>query len=529
MKRNSHIKIFNSFRKKHANDNITTEAPSNIDLDIDKNIAQITNELGNSSDLEVMHFQTSKSLICALYIKNLVDKTKINALSSELIKFIEQNKKNDMNFDILKSDLSGLRESNEGCDFETLYADLLSGNTVFLVDKYGKFFSIAASSDDGRSIEEPTSQTVIRGPKDGFTEKISNNILLIRKRIKSKFLRVENLYLGATTRTSVTLMYIQNIAKEEIVQEVRNRLDKVKIDGILESGYIEELIKDDRYSVFPTFLNSEKPDSVVAALLEGKIAILVDGTPYVLTVPALMVEFLQSSEDYYHHFFVSSMMRFIRYVAFFLTLLVPSVFVALTTFHQEMLPTPLLVSIAAQREGIPFPALIEALIMEFTFEILREAGIRMPRAIGPAISIVGALVLGQAGVEAGIISAAMVIVVSLTAIASFAIPNFDMANAVRIVRFVLMLLAGVLGLYGIFMGLIILTLHLCKMKSVTVPYLGPFGPKIKGGNKDTFFRFPLWTMKYRPAGIGGSNSVRVDDSDNKDPVSPKQKEKPELR
>jgi spore germination protein KA len=287
-------------------------------------------------------------------------------------------------------------------------------------------------------------------------------------------------------------VYIQNIAKDEIVQEIRTRLGKIEIDGILESGYIEELIKDDRYSIFPTFLSSEKPDSVAAALLEGKVAILVDGTPYVLTAPALMIEFLQSSEDYYHHYIVSSMMRFLRVMAFLLTLIVPATYIAVTTFHQEIIPTPLLVSIAAQREGVPFPALLEALMMEITFEILREAGIRMPRAIGPAISIVGALVLGQAAVEAGIISAAMVIVVSITAISSFAIPNYEMSNAIRLIRFILMLLAGVLGLYGVLMGLIVLVLHLCKIKSITVPYLTPIAPKNRAATR---YYFQVSTME----------------------------------
>lgn len=278
--------------------------------------------------------------------------------------------------------------------------------------------------------------------------------------------------------------------------------------------------------MFPTFLNSEKPDSVAAAILEGKVAILVDGTPYVLTAPALMFEFLQVSEDYYHHFIVSSVLRFSRYVALFLTLLVPSIYISITTFHQEMLPTILLINIAAQREGVPFPALMEALLMEFTFEVLREGGIRMPRATGAAISIVGALVLGEAAVEAGIISAVMVIVVSITAIASFAIPNYEMSNAIRTVRFALMLLAGVLGLYGVFMGMIVLVFHLCKIKSITVPYLTPIAPGVKGGYKDTFFRFPLWKLKYRPVGISGTDVPRTAEDTQTAPI---QKEKPELR
>lgn len=501
-----------------------------ISENLNENIAIINSDFGNSSDLKVNYcIFNNKDLICAnIYIENLVDRNILNNLSLELTKLKFQYSKTEfpINFDTLKSYFSGLSNLKESFDYETLYTELLSGNTVFLIDGCNNFFTVDTSSTEGREIEEPTSQSIIRGPKEGFTEKLTTNISLIRKKIKNKALRIEFLSIGSITKTTVSLMYINKIAKDEIIQEIKFRLSKIEIDGILESGYIEELIKDDRYSVFPTFLSSEKPDSVVAALLEGKVAILVDGTPYVLTAPALMVDFFQASEDYYHNYMVSSLTRFFRLGAFFLTLLVPSIYIAATTFHQEMIPTALLISIAAQREGIPFPALFEALIMEFTFEILREAGIRMPRVIGPAISIVGALVLGQAAVEAGIISALMVIVVSITAISSFAIPNYEMANAVRIIRFPLMLLSASLGLYGIFMAFIIITLHLCKIKSISVPYLTPFAPKIKGANQDTFLRFPLWKMKYRPAGISATDTVRVDEEN---PVSPDKKKEQELR
>jgi spore germination protein KA len=296
-----------------------------------------------------------------IYIRSLVDRSTINSLSIELGKLKSEcrNEKPGINIDALMSYFSGLRDAKEGFDFEALYTDLLSGNIVFLIDGCEKYLAVAANTDEGRSIEESSAQTVIRGPKDGFTEKINTNILLIRKRIKSKDLKVEYLSAGSITKTTISLVYIHKIAKDEIVQEIRTRLGKIEIDGILESGYIEELITDDRYSIFPTFLSSEKPDSVVAALLEGRVAILVDGTPYVLTAPALMVEFLQSSEDYYHHYIVSSTLRFLRVMAFLFTLLMPATYVAVTTFHPEIIPTPLLVNIAAQREGVPFPALLE--------------------------------------------------------------------------------------------------------------------------------------------------------------------------
>ncbi|MED4797818.1 spore germination protein, partial [Priestia megaterium] len=268
------------------------------------------------------------------------------------------------------------------------------------------------------------SQTVVRGPRDSFTETLRTNTALIRRRIKSPKLWIESQQIGEFTKTDIALVYIDGIADEQVIQEVKERLSKIDIDGILESGYIEELIQDEDYTPFPTMHNTERPDSVAAGLLEGRIAILVDGTPFVLMVPALFIQFFQAAEDYYQRADISTLIRLMRYMAFFLALLTPSAYIALTTFHQEMLPFALLISIAAQREGVPFPAIIEAFIMEITFEILREAGVRLPRAVGSAISIVGALVLGEAAVQAGLVSPAMVIVVSITAISNFVSPVY---------------------------------------------------------------------------------------------------------
>lgn len=501
-----------------------------LNRNIDENITKIKNELHNSSDLTInlSSFNSNDCLkYTIIYFSSLVDKKIINNITIEVYRLMDRKQSSiEGNYNTFVNFISGFQNSEQSEDLNTLCDGLLSGKTVFIVDGYNKFFSVDTFSVEGRAVEEATTQSVIRGPKEAFTEDISLNVALIRKRIRNKALRVEDMVLGSMTKTKIKLMYLDKLAKQEVINELKRRLNKIEIDGILDSGNIEELIKDDRYSVFPTFLNSEKPDSVTAELLEGKVAILVDGTAYVLTAPAVFFEFLQSSEDYYHHFIISSTIRIVRYIAFAFTLIVPAGYVALLRFHQEMIPTPLLISLAAQREGVPFPVLVEALLMESVFEILREAGIRMPRVIGPAISIVGALVLGQAAVEAGIISAVMVIIVSITAISSFAIPNYSMANAVRSIRFILMILAGSFGLYGVFMGLIVLALHLCKLKSVGVPYMAPHGPKTKNQMKDTIFRYPLWRNKLRPEGISRIFPPRVDMDD---PITTKQKEKQEFR
>ncbi len=508
-----------------------TLSNKNIQSELEDTITKIKNIFGNPSDLSVnlSELPNCNLKYASIYIENLVDKETKNSLSCEISENVSVTNKLSTPkdcFTAYSNILAGFRKSEEGSELNNLCEDLLSGKTIFLVDGYDRYLSINTFTQLGRTVEEPSNQSVIRGPREAFTEKTDENIALVRKRIKSTSLRVENLTVGSITNTKVTLMYIDMVAKNDIIKEIKNRLNKIEIDSILDSGNIEELIKDDRYSIFPEFLNSEKPDSVAAALLEGRVAILVDGTAYVLTAPALFVEFLQASEDYYHHFIISTVIRLVRYLAFSLTIFVPALYISLVSFQQEMIPTPLLISIAAQREGVPFPALGEALMMEITFEILREAGVRMPRVVGPAISIVGALVLGQAAVEAGIISAVMVIIVSITAISSFAIPNYSMSNAARITRFALMLLAGMFGLYGVFMGFIVLILHVCKCKSIGVPYMTPIAPKTKYGLKDTLIRYPIWKNQYRPAGISGSTSPRTN-TDN--PVNAKQKEKPEFR
>jgi spore germination protein KA len=473
----------------------------------------LVNEFGKSSDLIVNVDANAKAgnTFAVVYLTEMVDNSAIAALSDEFNRGTTEHIKlrPEQFFTFLQERVSNCPRRFDNRDFQSLFTEILDGNIAVLIDGVDGFFCIDASADLGRGIDQPTSQTIIKGPKDAFTEDIDKNLFLIRKRIRNKALKVEDMRIGTVTNTKIKMLLISTIAKPDIVDDMRDRLSHIDYDCILDSGYIEQLIKTDKYSIFPTILNSEKPDAVAGALWEGRGAVIVDGTPYVLAAPAVFSDFVQSSEDYYYTFYVASAMRLTRYIALFLTLLVPALYIALTTFHQEIVPTPLLVSIAGQREGVPFPAFLEVLIMEIAFEVIREAGIRMPRAVGPAISIVGALVLGQAAVEAGLISALVVIIVAVTAISSFAITNYGMSNSIRLLRFVFILLASTLGLYGMSMGLIILMLHLCKLKSLGVPYLTPVAPKLKDMNKDALIRYPLWTLKKRPAFSSADTSDRT--------------------
>lgn len=385
--------------------------------------------------------------------------------------------------------------------FDELYDKLLDGHSILMLEGSSSALSVATKEVKARSVEEPNVQSVVRGPREGFTEVLGWNTAMLRRKIANPTLWFESTTLGTVTKTTVAVAYVKDLVAPAVLDQVRERLAQIDIDGVLESNYIEEYIQDKTFTPFPTVFNTERPDVVAAALLEGRVAIMVDGTPFVLLVPALFTQFFQSSEDYYQRADFSTMIRLLRFAAFFLATLTPSFYIAISTFHQEMLPTTLLYNLASQREGVPFPAFIEALIMEVTFEILREASVRMPKTIGQSISIVGTLVVGQAAVDAGLVSAAMVIVVSITAIANFVLPAFNMGIAARIIRFGLMLLAASFGLYGVFLGIIAIVLHLCSLRSFGVPYMSPMAPFIMGDQKDTLFRIAIPRMKNRPRSL----------------------------
>ncbi|MFE5321737.1 spore germination protein [Paenibacillus sp. NPDC056579] len=419
--------------------------------------------------------------------------------------------------EFLRNYMAAVGEFKNITDYPGIYDSILSGDAVVILEGQASALSFKTKGGESRGVEEPMSQSVVRGPRDGFTESFGTNVALIRKRLKTPQLWLETRTIGRFSRTTVGFMYINGIVGEQIVQEVRTRLDRIDIDGILESGNIEELIQDETFTPFPMLYNSERPDSIAAGLLEGRVAILVDGTPFVLLAPALFMQFYQSAEDYYQRAEFASLIRILRFVCFFISLLAPSLYIAITTFHQELLPSSLLFSLAAQREGIPFPAFIEAMLMEITFEILREAGVRLPKTVGQAVSIVGALVIGQAAVEAGLVSPAMVIVVAITAISNFVIPSFNMGISLRILRFIMMITGATFGLFGITVGVIAIVQHLCSLRSFGVPYMSPMAPFILADQKDTILRLPLWGLFARPRFISQKNLIRENNPPTKKP------------
>lgn len=395
--------------------------------------------------------------------------------------------------------------------------EISSGNPVLLVDMIEKGIALSLSKWEKRSIEEPTAEVVVRGPREGFVETLQVNTSLIRRKIRSPLLKLEMMEIGRYSKTKIAIMYIEDLIDQSLLEEVRNRLSRIRIDGILESGMIEEFINDHPYSPFPQVLTTERPDVLTASLLEGRLALLIDGTPVTIIVPTTLFSLLQSGEDYYETFPIGSAIRWLRYFFLLISLLLPSLYVAVITYHQEMVPNTLLISMAASREQIPFPALVEALIMEITFEALREAGLRLPKQVGSAVSIVGAIVIGEAAVNAGIVSAPMVIVVAVTGIASFTIPRYPTAIAFRILRFPIILLAGTLGLLGIMLGIILIIVHLSTLRSFGVPYLSPIAPAKFSEMKDVLWRAPWWKLDTRPHLTGEYNKFRQSPRQMPDP------------
>lgn len=501
----------------YQNNNFQIEKYKGIKLSesIDNNISLFKTAFKNSMDVKFREFLISKGKIRALllFIDGIIDKPVLNENVLEPLMFgskdINLNKSSIKNpIEYIKQSLAANVELDTTDTIDKAVEKVLNANAVLIVDGYSTAVIIGVQKWEDRSIQEPQTESVIRGPRDGFTETLKVNVSLIRKRIKSSSLKCESMKIGEISGTDITICYLEGIVNEEVLSEVRTRISRIKIDAILESTYIEELIEDSPLSPFPQVRNTERPDVAAAAILEGRVLILVDNTPFSLIVPSVFMDFLNVNQDYYERYLYGTATRILRIIFFLISLLGPSIYIAFTTFHQEMIPVSLLISIAQSRAGVPFPAFVEALLMEITFEALREASIRLPKVIGQAVTIVGALVIGEAAVQAGLVSNAMVIVVALTGIASFTIPTYNAGLAIRVLRFPIIFLAAGLGIFGIIFALLILLVHLSSLRSFGVPYLSPFSPLTIPDLKDTIVRAPLWFSRKRPTFIAKTNVIK---------------------
>ena len=380
--------------------------------------------------------------------------------------------------------------------FSEVSAGINSGNCALFVDTIPIAFDIELKGFKQRSVDKPNNEIIIKGPHEAFVENIRTNTSLIRRIINNENLIIENISVGKITKTKCAVCYMKNITNEDLVNEVKYRLNNLEVDSLLSAGELEQLIVDSNILGIPEVLSTERPDKATKYLLKGRVVVIVNGTPYGIIMPAVLADFLTSSEDSNLKVNFGNFLRSLRIIASFITLLLPGLYVAITSFHQEILPTSLLYSILASRASVPFPIIVEILIMEISFELIREAGLRVPSPIGPTIGIVGALVLGQAAVSAGIVSPILIIIVAITGIASFAIPDFSFGFHLRYFRFLFILLGFMAGFLGIGIGLFVYISILCSLQSFGVSFTSPFAPvSIKDGNG--YFLPPIWKREYR--------------------------------
>ncbi len=507
-------------------------SPSCLSKNLEGNLAILKDTLGESSDVIIRDMKIgSNSNVDAvvIYIDGLVDRDLVNRdilrplmFNLQLIKdHVSQN--HSRLIDFIKSSVLTVGQITSTIDIDRVISCVLSGHAVILLEGVTQALLVDAKGWEARGIEEPSNEVSIRGPKDSFTETLRTNTALLRRKIRDPRLTFQTLQIGERSKTDVSLAFIKGITPDHLVEEINQRLKRIDTDVILDVGYIEQFIEDSPISLFPTVGISERPDVVAAKILEGRAAILVDGSPMALTMPFLFLEGFQNPEDYYARPFFATMIRWVRLLGFLMSIYLPGLFVSLKSFHPELFPTPLLVSVAAARDGLPFPVVFEALLMLLLFEILREAGLRLPRPLGQAVSIVGALVIGQSAVSAGLVGAPMVIVIATTAITSFIVVPY--ADLGALFRLIMTVVAGCLGLFGLVIISLEILSHLVSLRSLGAPYLSPITPLNISGLKDTFVRAPLWAMDSRPESLDSPDTRRQ--SPDQKPRVPKTRPKQE--
>lgn len=482
------------------------------------NLEMVKQEIGHNWDVHFREFNLGRTGIRSIIIfvdglsdKDLIDK---HIMPSLMVDFSTEYKQNLPSFkegiskEFIKNEVLSISDVEEVRSIKELASKVLTGSTALIIDGLLDAQILGTTKLKTRTIEEPVSEALVRGPRVGFTESLSDNTSFLRGSGEIENLSLVKFQVGKRSKKDLVVAYIKDIVDPELVQEVENRIKKIDIDNVPESGYVEQLIEDNYLSPFPQVQNTERPDRVIAALMEGRVAILLDGTPFALIAPVTLSMVLQSPEDYYERWIPGTFIRMLRYLAAILALFTPSLYIAFISFHSGMIPTKLAISIIGTRSGVPFPALIEALFMEISIEILREAGLRLPKPIGPAMGIVGGLIIGEAAVQAGIVSPVLVIVVALTAISSFSIPQYSTGFTLRILRFPAMLCAATFGLYGVILFFLFMASHLVKLKSFGVPYLSPAVPYRLSEWKDLMIRMPLMMMKRRPKMMHTKNPIR---------------------
>lgn len=480
-----------------------------INKNIDENIRYFETRFKDFGDMVKRKFPIGKNKNLNLYISYIDVMTDKDFIDKIIASLMLESREVKPDLDDIKGSLfTGIKDGGmptadltEETDFEKVINEILVGNTVIFIDGFEKCIILSTKGFPRRSVSNADTEVVVQGSKEAFTETFRVNSVLIRRRIRDTNLKLKQMRIGRRSQTDIGIMYMQDLVRPEILDEVLKRLEKIDIDAILDSGYIEQFIEDDFLSPFPQMQMTERPDKVASALLEGRVAIIVDNTPFVIIVPTVLASFYQSAEDYYQRWGIMSFIRIIRYIAGALAVCLPGMYIAIAVYHPSMIPMELIIKMSDARKTVPIPAVLEIILMELAFETLREAGIRLPQAIGSTLGIVGGIIIGQAAVEAGLVSPIVVIVISLTAICSFAIPNIALVAGYRITKYFIILMSSLLGIFGFWVGLLVCLIHLVTLKSFGIPYLYPFVSSGVFGLrdiKDTFVKLPIFMLKKRP-------------------------------
>lgn len=458
-------------------------------------IQELLSELKDSSDFLSYENKVDSVTYYVSYYKSLVDRKVVH------VDILSKLAKECSTLDELK-DIIAVENVIISGDIKEIKNKLLSGHIIIQLhedDKEGLL--INATLQIGRQVSPPEVEVSVLGPKEAFVESLDTNLNLVRKRIHSTKLESKEFKLGTLTSTKIVVMYIDGIANEENVNTMIQRIQDIDIDTIIDSSYITQIISDNQHSLFPQFVDTERPDRIAAVLAEGKVVVFVDGSPHVIIGPTTIVEFFSAFEDYYLNSIIASCVRLIRFFAVLFSILITPIYVGVLTHHFELIPTTLLATLITSRSQVPLPPFLEALILELTIELLREAGARLPTKVGQTIGIVGGIVIGTASVEAGLTSSVLLIFVALAALASFTTPVYQMGNTIRLIRFPFLLLAHVWGLVGIVLGFCYLLTHLIRLTSLGRPFLEPLYPPRVKDLKDAIIRLPFSWQALRPIQI----------------------------
>ena len=471
-----------------------------VNLERMKKEFKVSDKVSDNEDIRFREFKIGGKIKAFLiFIDGMADRVIINdfVLRQLMLQESFRGFKEACTADYIIENVLSISDITKFNHYESIIEQILKGYTAIFIDGCDECLLVESKGYAKRKVEKPVAENVVNGPQEAFTENILTNTSLIRKIIKNKKLITEHLPLGDVNNISCAVMFIQGIANPKLVNEVKRRIKNLKIDYIGGTGMLEQLIEDQPFMIFPQTLSTERPDRTASYLIEGYVAIIVDGSPFASIVPVVFYSLLQTSEDSFLRWHWATALRIIRMIGMFFSLYLPGLYVAATLYHQEMIPTEILISIAKARENIPFPTILEVMIMELSFELIREGGIRVPGIIGQTLGIIGALILGQAAVAANVVSPVLIIIVSLTGLGSFTIPNNSLSTGIRTLRFVNIFFGAIAGFFGISISTFIIFGLACYMKSFGVPFFSPVAPQSKKG-KDLLIRHPIWEQKERP-------------------------------